>query len=95
MILTLFVSFLALVNARPLIGSDPLTWTPRVHNETEEVNKCAACKVMVNFVENTQKICTVVPKNLEEFCNQIVQQYPPDVLCKDLCVKTNIYEITL
>ena len=96
MILAVLVAFLALVNARPLlIGSDPATWSPKVVNETEVVNKCNACKVIVGFVENTQKICTVVPKSLEEICNQIVQDYPPDVLCKDLCNKTTTYEITL
>jgi hypothetical protein len=99
MMLTLFVAFLALsvssASSR-LIGSDPLTWSPRVvPNKTETPDKCSACRVMVNFVENTQKIYTVVPKNLETLCNEIVQQYPPDVLCNDLCTKTTTYEITL
>lgn len=86
------VAFLALsaAAARPL-GSDPRTWTPQVHNET--VDKCAACKVIVGFVENTQKICTVVPKNMEAVCAELVQQYPPEVLCSDFCAKTNTYEI--
>jgi len=94
MALVALVAFLALsaASARPL-GSDPRTWSQQVQNETETPDKCTACKVIVGFVENTQKICTVVPKSMEALCEQLVQQYPPDVLCKDLCVKTKTYEI--
>ena len=92
MIFAVLISLLALTaTARPL-GSDPRTWTPQVQNETD---RCTACNIIVGFVENTQKICTVVPKNMEALCEQLVHEYTPEVICKDLCVRINTYEINL
>lgn len=93
MIVLATVLFLAICSAtaRPL-GSDPLTWTPHLNNETD---RCTACNIIVGFVENTQKICTVVPKNMEAICEQLVHEYTPEVICKDLCVRINTYEINL
>ena len=89
MILPALVVFLAITatsSAARLFGKDPKTWSPKViPNETEEVDKCAACKVIVGFIENTQNICSVVPKSLEPICEELVKEYPPEVLCEDLC----------
>ena len=94
------VSLLALVSAaRPLdvlIGGDPRTWSPALeHNETEMPDKCTACKTIVSFIENQQKICTVVPKNMEAICDELVKEYPPDVVCAKLCAKKWTYIINL
>ena len=92
MALFVFFALLALAvtgSTRPL-GADPRTWS---HNETDAPDKCLACKTIVNFIENQQKICTVVPKNMEAVCEQLIHEYPPDVICKDFCVKTKTYEI--
>lgn len=98
MLLLVALTVLALTasaSTRPL-GADPRTWSPKPNEtEAETVDKCLACKTIVNFIENQQKICTVVPKNMEAACQQLVHEYTPDVICKDLCVKTKTYEIHL
>jgi hypothetical protein len=98
--MTLFVFFallaLAVTGSTRTLGADPSTWSPKVNEtETGTPDKCLACKTIVNFIENQQKICTVVPKNMEAVCEQLVHEYPPNVVCNDLCVKTKTYEIHL
>ena len=94
--LVVFLALTATSSAGRLFGKDPKTWSPKVlANETDEIDKCTACKVIIGFIENTQKICTVVPKSLEQICEDLVQEYPPDVLCQKFCVTTNTYEINL
>jgi len=100
MLAVILVSLLALVSAaRPfdaILGGDPKTWSPTIeHNETEMPDKCTACKTIVSFIENQQKICTVVPKNMEAICNDLVKEYTPDVICGKLCAKKWTYTINL
>jgi hypothetical protein len=96
MLALVVVAFLALTASARSLGGDARTWSPKVNETaTETVDKCVACKTIVNFIENQQKICTVVPKNLAATCEQLIREYPPDVICKNLCVKTKTYEIHL
>ena len=60
-----------------LLGGDPKTWSPK-HNETD---KCEVCK---NTFRN---ICSIVPETAEDICIELINVYPPHVICQDLCLK--------
>ena len=91
MIVTLFLAALIATAAiaRPInIGSDPHTWSPKMEpeqNETETVDKCNACKMIVSYIEYQQKVCTVVPDNYKAICDGLVKEFPPYVICQEFC----------
>jgi len=93
MIAPLFIALLSITAgvARPLVGRDNHTWTPKnvpppptpillLHPDS-----CDICKLLVTTFDSN--MCQRFPKNVEDVCEKLIHEIPASVICKDVCTK--------